>query len=53
MPVNPPIVNRKINPNAHKSVEGRTSVLEPQMDANQLKTFTPVGTAIVIVALVK
>lgn len=53
IPVKPPTVNKKINPKAHNSVEGRTSVLDPQIDASQLKTFTPVGTAIVIVALVK
>jgi hypothetical protein len=53
IPVNPPTVNKKINPKAQSNVEGSTSVFDPQIDANQLKTFTPVGTAIVIVALVK
>jgi hypothetical protein len=53
IPVKPPIVNKKMNPKAHRRVEGRTSVLDPQIEASQLKTLTPVGTAIVIVALVK
>lgn len=53
IPVNPPIVNRKINPKAHNRVDGNTSVSEPQIEVNQLNTLTPVGTAIVIVALVK
>lgn len=53
MPVRPPRVNRKMKPRAHRRVEGRTVVFLPLIDVSHLKTLTPVGTAIVIVALVK
>lgn len=51
-PVKPPTVNSTIKPLAHK-----TGVLDvcrpPARVANHLNTFTPVGTAITIVAAVK
>lgn len=52
MPVSPPTVNRKINPSAH-SIAGDHLILPPCRVANQLKTLTPVGMAIIIVADVK
>jgi hypothetical protein len=51
-PVNPPKVNKKINPKAHKSREEKIKS-EPKKVNNQLNTFKPVGTAIIIVADVK
>jgi hypothetical protein len=51
-PVNPPIVNKKINPKAHRSW-GEKKIGAPCKVAIQLKTLTPVGTAIIIVAAVK
>lgn len=52
IPVRPPVVNKKINPMAHR--EGRSCfVFAPCMVANHLKTLIPVGTAIIIVAAVK
>jgi len=51
-PVKPPHVNKNINP-----ITKRSGVdifkLPPHKVANQLKIFTPVGTAIIIVAAVK
>ncbi len=52
IPVRPPIVKRKINPRAH-SIAGDHLIFPPCRVANQLKTFTPVGIAIIIVAEVK
>lgn len=52
MPVSPPIVNKKINPRAH-SIGASHLIIPPCMVANQLKTLTPVGIAIIIVAEVK
>lgn len=52
MPVNPPTVNRKINPSAH-SIAGDHLILPPCRVASQLNTLTPVGMAIIIVADVK
>ena len=52
IPVSPPIVNRKINPRAH-SIAGDHLIFPPCRVANQLKTLTPVGIAIIIVAEVK
>lgn len=52
MPVNPPIVNKKINPNAHHRAGLNLSFL-PWRVAIHLKTLIPVGTAIIIVAAVK
>lgn len=52
IPVKPPIVNRKMNPKAH-SIAGDHLIFPPCNVANQLKTFTPVGIAIIIVADVK
>lgn len=52
IPVSPPTVNRKINPKAH-SMAGDHLMLPPCRVASQLKTFTPVGIAIIIVADVK
>jgi len=51
-PVNPPIVNKKINPKAHKRA-GFNVICVPWIVANQLKILIPVGTAIIIVAEVK
>jgi len=53
IPVKPPRVNKKINPLA-QSIGTEVSVFFlPYNLANHLKIFTPVGTAIVIVAAVK
>lgn len=52
MPVSPPTVKRKIKPRAH-SIAGFHLMLPPCSVANQLKTFTPVGIAIIMVADVK
>lgn len=52
MPVSPPTVNRKINPSAH-SIAGDHLIFPPCRVASQLKTLTPVGMAIIIVADVK
>lgn len=52
MPVSPPTVKRKIKPSAHS--RGVSHLITPPWRvANQLKTFTPVGMAIIIVAEVK
>lgn len=52
MPVRPPTVNKKMKPNAHR--RGVSHLIEPPCRvASQLKTFTPVGMAIIIVAEVK
>lgn len=51
-PVKPPTVNRKINPTAHSKVDV-IFIFDPNIVANHLKTLTPVGTAITIVAAVK
>jgi hypothetical protein len=52
IPVRPPTVKRKINPKAH--INGTSPLtMEPVKVAIQLKTLTPVGTAIIIVAAVK
>src|SRR5687768_16649244 len=51
-PVKPPIENTKMNPHANSM--GVSNVIEPfHIVAIQLKTFTPVGTAISIVAYMK
>lgn len=52
MPVNPPIVKRKMKPRAHNIV-GSYLIREPKIVASQLNTLIPVGTAIIIVAAVK
>ena len=52
IPVSPPIVNRKINPNAHSNGVSFLSSA-PFTVAHQLKILIPVGTAITIVAAVK
>ena len=52
IPVRPPTVNRKMKPRAQRS--GVSHLIEPPWRvANQLKTLTPVGIAIIIVADVK
>lgn len=52
IPVKPPTVNRKIKPKAQS--KGVSHLIEPPWRvANQLKTLTPVGMAIIIVAEVK
>ena len=51
-PVSPPMVNKNTKPIAHiigESVE----MCEPAIVAIQLKIFTPVGIAMIIVAAVK
>ena len=51
-PVKPPIVNTKMKPTAQSI--GVSKVIEPRhMVASQLKIFTPVGTAISMVAYMK
>jgi len=53
-PVNPPTTKRKIKPKAqYIGTWLKSSFLEPYRVANQLKTFNPVGRAIIIVAAVK
>lgn len=52
IPVRPPTVKRKIKPRAH-IIAGDHLILPPCSVANQLKTFTPVGIAIIMVADVK
>lgn len=52
IPVSPPMVNRKINPNDHRTEAFRVSRV-PWKVPSHLKTLIPVGTAIIIVALVK
>ena len=52
IPVRPPRVNKNTNPNA-QSILGEKVMLVPFIVANHLNTFTPVGTAIIIVAEVK
>lgn len=51
-PVSPPMVNRKMNPRAHKS-DGVICIWVPCRVPSQLNTLIPVGTAIIIVAEVK
>lgn len=52
IPVSPPTVKRKIKPRAHRS--GVSHLIAPPCSvASQLKTFTPVGMAIIMVAEVK
>jgi len=52
IPVSPPNVKRKINPNAHSRMVLKETK-DPYRVINHLKTLTPVGTAIIIVAAVK
>jgi len=52
MPVNPPTVNKKIKPSA-QNMGVSIFTFDPLMVAIHLKTFTPVGMAITIVAAVK
>jgi len=52
IPVKPPVVNRKINPRAHRTGVSYL-ILDPWRVANQLNTLIPVGTAIIMVAAVK
>jgi len=52
MPVRPPTVNKKINPRAHR--RGVSHLIVPPCSvASQLKTLTPVGMAMIMVAEVK
>lgn len=51
-PVSPPIVKRKIKPKAQRRGVSHL-ICPPWRVASQLKTFTPVGIAIIIVAEVK
>jgi len=52
IPVKPPIVNKKRNPKAN-NILVLNLILPPHKVAIQLKIFTPVGIAIIIVAAVK
>jgi hypothetical protein len=52
IPVKPPVVNRKMNPSAHKTGVSYL-ILDPWRVANHLKTLIPVGTAMIMVAVVK
>lgn len=52
MPVSPPTVNKKMKPRA-QSIAASHLIAPPCIVASQLKTFTPVGMAIIIVADVK
>lgn len=52
IPVNPPVVNKKINPSAHNMGVSYLN-LDPCRVANHLNTLIPVGTAIIMVAAVK
>jgi len=52
IPVKPPNVNKKIKPLAN-SIGVFKTILPPNMVATQLKILIPVGTAMIIVALVK
>lgn len=52
IPVNPPVVNKKINPKA-QSIGVSNLIWEPWIVANHLNTLIPVGIAIIIVAAVK
>ena len=50
IPVRPPTVNRKIKPRAHNI--GVSHLIDPPCKvASQLNTFTPVGIAMIIVAM--
>ena len=53
IPVNPPKVNRTINPQAHLKDGVIVLKFAPERVLSQLKILTPVGTAIIIVADVK
>lgn len=52
IPVNPPTVNKKTKPRAHRRGVSQT-IFDPWRVAIHLKTLIPVGTAIIIVAAVK
>lgn len=52
MPVSPPTVNKKIKPRAQRRGVSHL-IVPPWRVASQLKIFTPVGMAIIIVAEVK
>lgn len=52
IPVNPPVVNSIIKPNAH-NIDGSNLIFDPKVVASQLKTLMPVGIAIIIVTVVK
>jgi hypothetical protein len=52
IPVNPPNVNKKIKPLAN-NIGVFITIRPPNIVAIQLKILIPVGTAIIIVALVK
>jgi hypothetical protein len=51
-PVNPPTVNKKIKPKAHK-LEGVKGIHLPWKVPIHLKILIPVGIAIIMVAVVK
>lgn len=52
IPVSPPTVKRNTNPSVH-TIEGLNTNRTPWNVPSQLNTLIPVGTAIIIVAVVK
>jgi hypothetical protein len=52
IPVTPPVVKRKMKPNA-QSIGAEYLILDPWIVASHLNTLIPVGTAIIMVAAVK
>jgi hypothetical protein len=52
IPVNPPNVNKKINPIVHQ-MGGFKKILDPKIVLSHLNTLIPVGIAMIIVAAVK
>lgn len=52
IPVKPPTVNKKIKPKAHNR-GAENFIRVPYKVPNHLNTLIPVGTAIIIVAVVK
>jgi len=52
IPVSPPTVNKKINPRAH-NIGTSYLTFAPKIVASHLNTLIPVGTAMIIVAVVK
>jgi len=51
-PVSPPTVKRKMNPRDH-NIGVSNEMWDPLRVASHLKTFTPVGIAMIMVAAVK
>ena len=53
IPVSPPVVNRIIKPIVQSKEGGKLNIILPDNVLSHLKTLTPVGIAIIIVADVK